>query len=308
MVARCGLAAHPQDLYNVIVPNRIGTGASPVMMLSERIGAMLLAQGEVRPLARKLPFVVTPEYLLKQADLAGGMRYPRAYSNLAFQYQLGTIVLDGREDLKGYDCVVVPSDMEVPVVLKGRVCLRADNTLAEQVKAVFPAVPGEVAPMFQLDAARGFAQIITPRTETFMLPANVSEAEGPCVKLSGNTGVSVYFACARDGKPLKDSKRVLVLNLTDLKASGVVLEPEAGKKDSFIVKERGTLPLLVRQNVLRVGFKRAGDKVPRVWALKYDGTRAVEVAVKGTAQGVEFEALAVTKAEVFGGYEVVWGE
>ncbi|MDB6003807.1 MAG: hypothetical protein JWR15_794, partial [Prosthecobacter sp.] len=168
MVARCGLVAHPKDFFNVIAPNRIGTGASPVMMLSERIVAMLLAQGEVGPLAVKLPFLVTPEYLIGHADLKGGLRYPRPYTNLALQYQLGTIVLDGTEDLKGYTAVVVPPDMEVPAALKGRVCLRADGTLAEQVKAAFRPAVDDAAPMFQMDAARGFAQIVTPRTETFM--------------------------------------------------------------------------------------------------------------------------------------------
>ena len=308
MVARCGLVAHPQDLYHVMVPNRIGTGASPVMMLSERIGTMLLAQGEVRPLADKLPLVVTPEYLLKHADLKGGLRYPRAYSNLALQYQLGTIVLDGTEDLKGCAGVVVPPDMERPAALKNHICFLADGTLAEQLKKFFPPAADDPAPMFQLDAARGCGQIVTPRTETFLLPANVGEAAGSCVRVTGNKSVGVCFAASRDGKPLCESKRVLVLHLTDLKASGVVLEPEAKKKDSFIVRERGKVPLLVQQNTLGISFKRAGAKVPRVWALRYDGTREVEVPVKTNAEGIEFEAQAVTRPDVFGAFEVVWQE
>lgn len=269
---------------------------------------MLLAQGEVRPLARRLPFVMTSEYLLKHADLTGGPRYPRVYTNLAMEYQLGTIMLDGTEDLAGYECVVVPPDMEVPAALKGRRCLRADDTLPKQLKAVFPTVPDEAAPMFQLDAARGFAQIVTPRTETFLLPANVSDATGACVRVTGNRNVGVCFAASRDGKPLNVSRRVLVLHLTDLKASSLILEPEAKKKDSFIVREKGTLPLLVQQSTLGIRFKREGTKVPHVWALKYDGTRAVEVAVKANAEGVKFEAQAVTNSNVFGAYEVVWDE
>ena len=308
MVARCGLVAHPKDFYTVMPPNRIGTGASPLMMLSERIGAMLLAQGEVRPLAGKLPFVVTPEYLIKHADLQGGLRYPRAYSNLALQYQLGTIVLDGTEDLKGHAVVVVPPDMERPEALKNHICFLADGTLAEQLKKFFPSAANDPAPMFQLDAARGFAQIITPRTETFLLPANVRDAAGESVRISGNKSVGVCFAASRDGKPLSESRRVLVLHLTDLKASGLVLEPEAKKQDSFIIREQGRLPLLVRQNTLEVTFKRRTGKVPRVWALKYDGTREVEIPAHAIAEGIGFAAQAVTRAEVFGAFEVVWEE
>lgn len=308
MVARCGIAAHAKDFLKVITPSRINTSASPLMMLSERIGAMLLAQQEVRPLTRKLPFAVTPEYLMSHADLTGGPRYPRSYTNLAFQYQLGTILLDGTEDLAGYACVVVPPDMELPASLKNRSCLRADATLPEQLKTAFPSLPDASDTSFQLDPARGSVQIITPRTETFLLPASVREAAGSCIRLSGNQHVSVCFAASRDGKPLDVSRRVLLLHLTDLKASGLAIEPEAKKKDSFIVRERGKLPLLVQQNTLGIRYRRSNSRTPHVWALKYDGTRAVEIPVQPNAEGFAFSVQAMTRPDVFSAYELVWDE
>jgi hypothetical protein len=308
MVARCGIAAHPKDFFNVIAPNRINTSASPLMMLSERIGAMLHAQGEVRPLARKLPIALTPEYLRAHADLTGGPRYPKSYTNLALHYQLGTILLDGTERLDGFPCLVVPPDMELPAALKNRTCLRADDTLAEQLKTIFPPGKDEPPPALQLDATRGSAQILTPRTETFLLPATVSAATGSCVSLSGNKTPCVCFAASRDGRALADSRRVLVLHLTDLKSTGLAIEPEPKKKDSFIVRDPGHPPLLVRQGTIEISFKTNNRPLPKVWALKYDGTRAISITPRQTADGFAFAAQAVTNPEVFAAYEIECAE
>jgi hypothetical protein len=303
MVARCGIAAHPSDFFSVIPPNRINTSASPIMMLSERIGAMLLAQGHVRPLPRRLPLAVTPEYLRGHTDFKGGPRYPKSYTDLAFQFQLGTVLLDGTEHLDDFRCFVVPADMELPASIKNRKCLRADQTLAGQIHEAFPP---EMPPAFQLDATKGTAQIITPQTETFLLPASVSEAKGSRVSLSGNQGVAVCFAGSRDGRSLDDSRHILVLHLTDLKATGLTLDPDPKKKESFIVQDRGRLPLLVRQGTMEFTILSKNGSLPKIWALRYDGTRAVEIMPHAVAGGFALATQAVTSAEVFGAYEVLW--
>ena len=119
--------------------------------------------------------------------------------------------------------------------------------------------------------------------------------------------MAAYFVGSRDKLPIPKSKHLLVLHLTDLKATGLTLDPDpTKKKESFIVQDRGHLPLLVQQGTVEISIQTTNPTLPKVWALRYDGTRAVEITPRASAGGFTFSAQAVTSAEVFGAYEVLW--
>jgi hypothetical protein len=107
---------------------------------------------------------------------------------------------------------------------------------------------------------------------------------------------------------LTDSRRVLLLYLTDLKGTGTEVEYERQPKDSVLVRKSGALPLLVRQGTIEVTCQVPGHPLPHIWALKYDGSRAVRVDPRPTANGFSFAAQAATAPEVFAAYEFNWGE
>jgi hypothetical protein len=298
-VYRCGLAAQPSSFFQATPVRQIGTGASPLMMFSERIGALLFAQGEVPPLPDALPLAVTPEYLRAKLDLAGGPKHPATYQQLAFQYQLGTVLLDGTEDLRNFSHVEVPPDMPLPDRLKEMTIWPADNHLPAL------AVQQKTTPApFHMDTATGAAQISTPRSETFLLPAEVSQSTGKRVSISGNTTVSVCFAGSLDGSPLPECHRALVLYLTDLKNTGTEIEYEP--KERVVVRNPGHLPLLVQQGRIEMAFQMKDRPLPHVWALKYDGTRGAELQPRRTPTGFALSLQAVTDPETFCAYELVW--
>jgi len=298
-VYRCGLAAQPTTFFQPSPVRQIGTGASPLMMLSEHIGALLFAQGEVTPLPDDLPLAVTPEYLWAKTDLTGGPKHPSSYQQLAFQYRLGTILLDGKEDLRPFSRVVTPADMPLPDSLKDVTVLPADASLPGRLAEK----PAKAAP-FTMDTATGSAQLSTPRTETFLLPAEVDHATGKCVSVSGNHTVSVCFAGSLDGRPLPESHRALVLYLTDLKNSGTEIEFEP--KEKVVVRNPGHLPLLIQQGKIEMAFQMKDRPVPQVWALKYDGSRSVEIQPRQTPEGFAVDLQAVTDPETFGAFELLW--
>ena len=297
-VFRCGHGAHAESVLDPAPVRQIGSGANPLILLSERIGALLFAQAEVKPLPVKVPLVVTPEYLLEKLNLMGGPRYPPSYQQLAFQYQIGTIMLDGHEQLDSYPCLVAPVDMKLPESFADRKVLRADATLEARLKELIPAN----SPPLQLDRSTGVAKITTPRTETFLLPAGVHDVRGGCVSISGNQTSAVAFAGSLDGRSLPESTRVLALYLTDLKNSGTEIERES--RDTVIVRKSGTLPLLVRQGKIEMTFRMKDRPLPHVWALKYDGSRALKIEPHRTADGFAFEAQAVTNPETFSAFEL----
>ncbi len=300
-VFRCGPAADVARFFEERPVRQIGFSHNPQVLFSERIGALLYTGGEVKPLPDKLPLVVTPEYLRDHTDVKGGPRYPVNYSRLAFDYQLGTVLLDGREGLDGYACVVVPEDMPLPASLAGRKVLKADAHLAERLKE---ALPSHAA--LHRDLKSGSSQLVTPRTETFLLSGESAEAKGKNVSLSGNHGVATCFAGSLDGRPLEQSRHVLFMYLTDLKNTGTEVEDPHGKDGRVNIRKPGELPLLLQKCSLAVKLKHDGGTLPQVWALKYDGSRAVEVAPKAAEGGMAFEAKAVTGPEVFSVFELVW--
>jgi polygalacturonase len=304
-VFRCGLAADGARFFSAQPMHQIATSSSPAMMLSERIGALLFAQGEIKPLPVRVPMVVTPEYLFAKATPAGGPKFPPSYSQLTFDYQLGTVVLEGQEQLDGYPCVVVPPDMELPQSLKEKKVLRADATLAAEFKRLFPAT--NTAGRLERDAQTSAAKIVTPRAETFLLPADVAEAHGGNVRISGNQSVATCFAGSLDGQPLASSKRILALYLTDMKNTGTEVEYEPS--DKVIVHHEGKLPLLMRQGNIEMAFRLDQNRsLPKVWALKYDGSRATKLEPRRTPEGYSFTAQAVTNAQIFSAFELTWAE
>ena len=124
--------------------------AGTVATITGIAGIVLVGAGVVlfvtAPSSSGPSVAVTPEYLLAHADLTGGPRYPKSYTNLALEYRLGTILLDGTEKLDGFPCIVVPSDMELPVSLKSRTCLRAYDTRSNTCGIQQTALVFEFAP------------------------------------------------------------------------------------------------------------------------------------------------------------------
>ncbi|MDB6139137.1 MAG: hypothetical protein JWO94_2209 [Verrucomicrobiaceae bacterium] len=303
-IFRCGPAPDGTRFFNERPVRQIGFSHSPQIMFSERIGALLYSGNEVKPLPDKLPWAVTPEYLRRHADIKGGPRYPDVYTRLAFDYQLGTLLLDGSAPLDDFPCLVVPPDMELPASLRGGKVVLADAHLEERLKEVFPSHAGMGG--LQRNTATGSSQMITPGTETFLLSAETASAAGVNVSLTGNHSVATCFAGSLDGRPLAASRRVLALYLTDLKNTGTEVEDPHTKDGRVLVRNAGQLPLLLETGRVTMQLKHAASRLPKVWALKWDGSRAVAVEPRTTKSGIAFDALAVTNPEVFFAFEVAW--
>jgi hypothetical protein len=231
------------------------------------------------------------------------------------------VVVKDKADLDGYEHVVIPPGMTLPDGVPGEKGLVADGALAERLEKLYPSDVKDTVPRLKMDAGTGYAQIVTPRTETFLLPEAEVPAQGNCVRLSGKPGSGVCFAGSLDRRPLAESRRILALYLTDLKNTGTQVEmddrPADGAGDAkssgkratnltVLVRSPGELPLLVRQGKVEMSFRMKDRSLPRIWALKCDGTRSVPVEAVKTAEGFSFQALAVTNAETFGAFELVW--
>ena len=242
---------------------------------------------------------------MEKLNLAAGPKFPPAYQQLAFRYQIGTLLLEEKTNLDPYACLVAPPDMKIPDFVKGKKkpVIPADSHLAESLEKLLPHA-SNLRGDLHTDTETGSAQIITPRSETFMMPASLAEAKGSVASVSGNDSVSLCFVGSLDRQPLPKANRILALYLTDLKNSDMEIEREP--KENVVVHQLGHLPLLIRQGTITFSFQMKRHILPRVWALKQDGTRAVELEVTPRPGGFAFQAKAVTSAEVFSAFELAW--
>ena len=92
--------------------------------------------------------------------------------------------------------------------------------------------------------------------------------------------------------------------LTDLKNTATEIQRE--KDDAVVVRKYGSLPLLVQQGKVEMTFRMPGRPAPKIWALKYDGSRSLEILPKSTPDGFSFEAQAVINPETYALYELAW--
>jgi hypothetical protein len=112
---------------------------------------------------------------------------------------------------------------------------------------------------------------------------------GSCVagalSCSAFEGEATVFATAWDGKPLRDSSRILVTHLTDLQNTGMVFRDPERK----ILEAWGTLPHLVRRGRCTVSLAvRPGEWV--AYRLETDGTRRGEVPLREAGGNLVFTA------------------
>ena len=296
------LQPHPERFLNVVT--------SPLSIFSERIGETFFTRGAVAESKITIPLVLTRDYLYSKVRTAPSVPPPRDYFLLGFSCRIGTLLVNGDEDLSKYPCVVVPADMtDIPACVRKGKWFRADANLLANLKDILPgqtpdqshSSTGQVT----LDAKAGTFAVSTPQSECLLLSDNVPSVDGAALSVTGNRTPATCFITGLDGKPLADSRRMLVLYLTDLRNTGTVID-RSGQYP--VIRDQGNLPYLIRQGNVDLSVHLGSRPLPQVWALHYDGSRSKEIAPTRSQGGFTFTAQAVTDPDTYGAYELVWPE
>jgi hypothetical protein len=281
--------------------------SNPMTFIANLIGSKLFREGEVLPSKVKIPYVVTPDYILSKLDTKGAPYYPSEYSILGLCCQIGTVIYQEKTDLSQYPCVVVPLDMEIPATMRAAKYFRADMQLHANLKTFLPGLSQSrfesTTGQTILDSSQKTFSIVTPQAECFMLPKETPEIQGDRVGISGNQTISTSFIGSLDQQPIKTSRRLLALYMTDIKNTGTVLK--YGLSGVEYLKQ-GTVPFLLRQASVTFSLKTLNPTLPKIWALKYDGSREIELTPHKTDEGVRFTVKAVSAKNAYFCYEIVW--
>ena len=235
----------------------------PIAQLAERTVAALFLRGDVRPLA------TASGVRLDRADLTRidgpyGLwqtRQQAGFAGAAWRTRIGMFLgaePDGVTDVGTYPAV--------------------DNLSAE---AVGPSASSESGVTVCTDT--GTLTVATPRSCAVFAEGGACRAGALAVELGSEPAAVACISV--DGKPLAESRRLLVTHLTDVQNTGVTY---ADERRNILLKP-GNLPLLVRAGEARVSLS-VGRGEWEVWALSTTGAHRMRVPCEATEKGLVFVA------------------
>ena len=227
--------------------------ADPVMQLSDRITAAMFLRGDVRPAEEGYSFAVSENILTTGEPL----EFPEPFT------KLGLLVRTGSHR-KGMS---LPEGMREfsEANLSGAVSALWRESLAGR-RAV--SSTGEIT----ADFVGRQMTVCTPRSESFTGTGDA--VTGGILSVRRMDTFGTVAALSLDGDGLRESRKILLLHLTDTANSGdTFFDP-----DCRIVDDYGSLPLLVRRGSAEVEL--ALDGPVKVTALSADGDELGAVRVE----------------------------
>jgi hypothetical protein len=270
-----------------------GVGQDPVARASQVISGLLFMRHDVSPAAHTVQLEIRPEELFTTNNISGAL--PRDQSRIQLVTRFG-ITYTGSKPPAGVPAVtndvklrvsgaakVVSTDWVASVLdgpdtkfsaalffagLKEKKLLPAANR-TDVAKGWFETENGQLF----LDAGSRRLELRTPRSEgvcdaRFAGPHQL----GSLTVLSSSKPAQVA-ALSLDDRPLKESRRILLVYATDALNSGATFAQE----DRVLLREKGNLPVLMQCGILSVALKNRHAAALSVWSLGLDGTRRDQI-------------------------------
>lgn len=293
------------------------TVCDPMQMLSERITALFFLRGDVTPAKTRFTYAVTPE--IWKLPVALDYMYFETYFNSWFAEDftmLGAYAQIG-SNLVTAQTQSLPASVAVTAEklpsLRGKIpCYPPGGNLIPSLEengflkaAAFVPKEGKFESetgQLRVNSRQIAFRAVTPRSECLVQEG--AAQEGNVLSVKGNTVFSTVFVGSVDGKVLTESRRLLVLHLTDLRNSQEKRTEYRGK----LILGRGTgkYPLLARKGEVKITFKTQTQARPCIWALAVSGERLREVPFEQKEDHITFTASTAQGPQASFAYEVLW--
>ena len=280
----------------------------PLRTLAERSAALFFLRGDVKPAQEAYPFLITSDYL-KENHLP--VLHPGVLARLGLVGRVGTVVTPRRK------APVLPAGTRAVLGLEKywdsvRLAKRffpvadTDRTLNELVRS--GAIPaGQIDPEkgiynsgtgeLSLDRQQNTFKAVTSRSEGFILPEGKS-LSGNYATIENKLSYGTFLIAARDAAPLAESRRVLILHLTDTKNS----MSRYGTSDFTHLLDWGKLPVLLKRGEAVITLKAPAGL--NLYACRINGERIKKVPLKRIGEKIRFEAKTLTGPEPVLVYEL----
>ena len=134
-----------------------------------------------------------------------------------------------------------------------------------------------------LNPDQGTFRVVAPNSEALLLKGGQG-LDGDVLNVRNGSVFAAFFISSLDGLPLKESGRIVLMHLTDVKSEGAVFRDAS----MSVLEDSGSAARLLRRNKASVTLNLAGTY--RLFACAPNGKRLFEVPLKRNGETLSFPA------------------
>ncbi|GAT35250.1 hypothetical protein TSACC_3314 [Terrimicrobium sacchariphilum] len=254
----------------------------PIGMLADRFSALVFRRGDVRPATTVIGFVPGADRMFG-VEGTRPRDFPREFSRLGLVAKIGVLPTVGGDALsvrarvfddpallkeKGGDSDYLVDGSLVARLIRDGV-LPAGSLTDKSGSALIKSETGEI----ELDPSRGMFALATPRSAGFVLPGG-EVGRGDFLSVRNGPAFGVFCVASVDGKALVESRRILLLHLTDVLNKGMKFQDSNRR----LLAELGEMPHLAHRASATVELALPAGTW-RAWSVRTDGSRVKEISL-----------------------------
>lgn len=288
------------------VSDNFALAGDPVGLLGDRLSALLFLRGDIAPATHAIVFVAEKDTAFSKRETSFGDAYTQlglvtrvaslagSPADLRRRPGISALVVDEHSASAAPADHIYPADANLQPLLADTGILPPGSINSERQR--FRSETGQIT----LEAAAGTLQVVTPRSELFVLPPGATLAGETVSSVVNRTVFCSVSVVAVDGKPLAKSERLLVVHLTDAAPTGA----QFAAPDRRLMETRGDLPYLIEPGAADITLRLVGA-APKAWAVQLDGTRLHPVPLEKTPGGWRLHADTAAPGGPVFAYEIV---
>ena len=268
------------------------TGVDPVSRAGEKLAALLFRRGDVSSSEEKVAFRLTDDFL--HTNGAQKRHFPSNLAKLAFQIPVGNLNRSSRYEInEGFELELTSHLRRVQKALN--VNLLNHHKEPPVIPIINRKKPIQnITRQLTLAPEKGLMTVITPRSEVALFQNLDSELKLKnlyVVHATGNAMVSVS-SIDRDRTPIEESKRMLLLFITDAKNYNSTFSD-----NRRLMQSNGSLPILIKNEQISLKLKHSYAKNLSVYALNQQGMRVDKIQAKISSENTLVFELNLKKLE-----------
>ncbi len=267
--------------------HRFDTAKDPIMWLSERIIIDCFRRNLVAPASSRLAYAVTETDLKnpKSGSWNHG-QFDSSFTKLGMAVQIGSYDARDKANTPKVDAIV-STDGSVGIARQNFLENHTDikkalgESQVDTRKGNYLSQTGEIA----LHNWVGKMSIQTSHLTCAILKPKSKDQFGKItLENKDDLPVVIYLASA-DEKPLEQSKRVLILHLSDVQNTGSVFATDKRQ----LLKQVGSLPLLARDSHVALSFENQNASQFKAYALDCSGKRLSTVEFNSDGKQINMQ-------------------
>ena len=255
---------------------------NPVMQLSDRVISAMFLRGDVSVARNSFCHTINTNYL----DQKVPVEFHANFSKLGLVSRISSKMPSAPlpEDAKELQDISRFSGVPQEIAREWQNAVKYERA-ASDTKEIF------------IDGKKRQFIVNTPLTESVSLLSGALRA-GKVLSVKNAKYPQCATLISLDGKPLAESRRMVLLHFGNSVEQGVV---QSDKGDMTLIEKKGTFPLLMHNISADITLNVGGKEPFEVYALNFDGSRQGTVKVKNNT----FRASASLFRDAVTAYEII---